>query len=60
MQKQDGDLIYESDLNCFDLKEDDLSAIASPVIKQRDNPIGIYRVIYKNGLQISSYVEKLS
>lgn len=57
--KQDGDLVYESDLNDFDLREDVFSAEVSPVIKLQEHPIGVYRVLRKGGIPVSGFIENL-
>lgn len=56
---KDGDLVFESDLNRFDLKNSELTHAPSPVIAHTEKPIGIYRVIFKNGIPIDSWIQPI-
>ncbi len=55
----DGDLVFESELNRFDLKNYDLIHSVSPVIAHPEIPIGVYRVIFKNGIPIDSWIQPI-
>lgn len=59
MIMKDGDLIFESELNLFDLKNHELIHSASSVIAQPEIPIGVYRVIFKNGIPIDSWIQPI-
>ncbi|MCL6375955.1 hypothetical protein EXT57_01010 [Pectobacterium brasiliense] len=58
--KNNGDVIYESDLNDFDLRP---STSRDPTIashiKSADKPVGIVRVSFKGGIPISRYIERI-
>lgn len=60
MKKADGDVVFESDLNSFDIKPIENLRCFSPFIEKPDEPIGIYRVIYKNGLPLYSFIEPIA
>lgn len=59
MSLKDGDLLYERDLDGFDLRSSKLGEKPSSVITNLDKPIGIYRAIYKNGLVVQSWVQPI-
>lgn len=56
---KDGDLVFESELNRFDLKNSELTYTPSPVIAHTEQPIGIYRIIFKNGIPIDSWIQPI-
>lgn len=59
MSMKDGDLVFESELNLFDLKNHELIHSASPAIAQPEIKIGVYRVIFKNGIPIDSWIQPI-
>lgn len=56
---KDGDLVFESELDRFDLKNNEFTNTPSPVIAYADKPIGIYRIIFKNGIPIDSWIQPI-
>ncbi len=59
MSMKDGDLVFKSELNRFDLKDSELTHTPSPVIAHAEKPIGIYRIIFKNGTPIDSWIQPI-
>lgn len=57
MTKNDGDFVYELDLNDFDLRQHSLD-IETPVRIEHETPIGRIRHVYKNGIPICRYMER--
>lgn len=56
---KDGDLVFESELDRFDLKNNEVTHTPSPVIAHAEKPIGIYRIIFKNGIPIDSWIQPI-
>lgn len=59
MSMKDGDLVFESELNRFDLKNNELTHTPSTVISHAEKPIGIYRIIFKKGIPIDSWIQPI-
>lgn len=59
MSMKDGDLIFESELDRFDLKNNELTHTPSPVIAHAEKLIGIYRIIFKNGIPIDFWIQPI-
>lgn len=56
---KDNQVIYESDLNDFDLHDRRIDSSEQAHIKDPDKPIGIYRAIYKNGIEVTHWIQPI-
>jgi hypothetical protein len=59
MNLKHGDLVFEAELNRFDLKNREFTHSISPIIANPENPIGVYRIIFKNGIPIDSWIQPI-